>query len=748
MLYIEQPFSVASYLNPTEEDSDEMEIHLVEKLEQDQFKFFDKIRLTSFENIMKGTDMKMVYYIADETGSLLKEFTVNQVIEELKSRSQKYYTVVMEKRKVSQMEKQSEVLRHGDYKVAFSSPVKGEFPSDLKRMSELIKYVNNNADDLALHSPSISICQSSGSGKTKLACSVAEEFPTAYVVFRESDSISYPEQNYIGNLFMNCPMLLSKNGFTDTLDSSNIGAYCTVILAIMEDYLERVKALKTENMDSKCIQMAIKKEFVLGIFEGSNLRSLTKKFKLESLSFDQYAQKFKELSRRIGTLLYGEQDKNRPFVLIFDEAPLLSEVVKASSSVPRLNLLRRALHALGTKSYGVFLLLGTKADYVDLSPEIGDDSLRDKKRTNVLPAFIVSRNWDIFGEPISQLEITDKVILDPRFALMLFSLGRPLWTSLPISKVIDTAVTKLRNSSLESGEAYYACWCIRTGLPAGPRYVDLCRHLIKSNLATLLNVHPEGKLMNVCYPSEPVLAMAAREIINKNPVDYFARINHFLRINEFNRGDLAEILSSEFCLQAMSKAHGESLVEQSGSGGFDDESMGFSNQTSFILKSTLNDDEVQTIRNEVHGTLSNSNIKDVAQSCYKVVTVKSFLISLYGQTQFDNLISASSNLIGDDLLNGLMNFTHFIRLDCSFPFDDLFSPSELSGKPVALEPNSIPSVLKHQLPNTICRETIQYALKRSAAFFASADNYGVDLFLPVCLKGKGKISFTLILYYT
>ena len=718
-----------------------MEIHLIEKVEQDQFKFSAKLSLTFFEQFTKGIGIEMVYYIAEETGSLSKEFTTNQVTEELKSRSRKYYTVVMAKRKVSEMEKQSDVLQHGDYKVAFSSSVKGEFSSDLKRLTELIKFVNNNADDLALHSLSISICQSSGSGKTKLACSVAEEFPTAYVVFRELNSISYPEQNYIGNLFMNCPMLLSQNGFTDTLDSSNIGAYCTLILAIMEDYLERAKALKMENMDSKCIQMNIKKEFVLGIFEGSNLKSMAKEFKIESLSFEQYAQKFNNLSRTIGTLLYDEQDKNRPFVLIFDEAPLLSEVVKAGSSVSRLSLLRRALHALETKSYGVFLLLGTKADYVDLSPEIGDDSLRDKHRTNVMPAFIVSRNWDIFGEPISQLEISDKIILDPRFALMLFSLGRPLWTSLPISKVIDVAVNKLRNSSLESGEAYYACWCIRTGLPAGPRYVDLCRHLIKSSLATLLNILPGGKLMNVCYPSEPVLAMAAREIINKNPVDYFARINHFLRINEFDRGDLAEILSSEFCLQAMSKANGESLVEQSGSGGFDDKSMEFSNQTSFILKSTLNDDEIQAIRNEVHGTLSNSNIKAVAESCYKVVTVKSFLKSLYGQTQFDKLVNTPSNPIGDDLLNGLMNFTHFIRLDSSFPFKDLFSPSELSGKPVALKPTSISSVLKHQLPNTICRETIQYALKRSAAFFAPADNYGVDLFLPVCLKGKGKITY-------
>jgi len=726
-------------LNPVEEDSDAKKIYVFQKLEEDQFKFSKTCNLTDFEMTVfqkksKETEMVMVYYIAEESGSLSKEFTADQVILELKSKSQKYYTVFIEKRKVSEKEHKSEVMKHDEYKVAFSSPLKGEFSSDLKRMTELIKYVNNNAEELALHSPSISICQSSGSGKTKLACSVVEEFPTAYVVFRESDSISFPEQNYIGDLFKKCKMPLSQNGFTGNLVESNIGVYCTLILAIMEDYFERATVLKNQNMNSKEIQEAILKEFVLGTFKGNALGKLTNEVAIEPLSFDQYAQKFKTLSRRIGRILYGDAEKDRPFVLIFDEAPLLSEMVNARANVSRFRLLRRALHALGTSSYSVFLLLGTKANYVDLSPEIRDDSLRDSNRKNVLPAFIVSRNWDIFGEPISKLEISDKVMLDPRFALMLFSLGRPLWSSLSISKVVKIAVTKLRNSSLESGEAYYACWCIRTGLPAGPRFVELCHHLIKSNMATLLNVHPSGKLMNVCYPSEPVLAMAAKEIIAKNPVDYFTKINQFLRINEINRGDLAEILSSEFCLQAISTAKGESLEEHKGVGGFDDESMGFSNQKSFILKSTFNSpEEFQAIKDEVNGTLSESFIKDVADECHKVVTVKNFLISLYGQGNFDDFIGKSSDLISDDLLNGLLNFTHFIRLNNDFPFNELFSTSELSGKPIALERAS-PFATN---ANTICRETIQYALKRSAAFFAPALNYGVDMFLPVCLRGKG-----------
>lgn len=73
MLYIEQPFSVASYLNPIEEDSGAMLVHLVEKVEQDQFKFLDKIGLAIFEN--QKIEIEKIYYIVED-GSLSKELTM------------------------------------------------------------------------------------------------------------------------------------------------------------------------------------------------------------------------------------------------------------------------------------------------------------------------------------------------------------------------------------------------------------------------------------------------------------------------------------------------------------------------------------------------------------------------------------------------------------------------------------------------------------------------------------------------
>lgn len=479
-----------------------------------------------------------------------------------------------------------------------------------------------------------------------------------------------------------------------------------------------------------------------------------------------FAEKFRNISTEIVFNLHGKVEEDCPFVFIFDEVPLLNEIINGSAS--RLRILRRALHALGTSSNAVSLLLGTKADYADLSPEIHDDSLRDKDRNNIFPAFIVSSNWDIFGNEISSLEISENVLLDPRFALMLFSMGRPLWSSLAISKILEIAEKKLSNSSVESGEAYFACWCIRTGLPAGPRFVDLCRHLIKSNMATLLNIHPSGTLMNVCYPSEPTLAMAASKLISRNTVEYFQKINHFLKISGINRGDLGEILTSEFCLQAMAKAKGEQLVVFNPSEvlekeladdleiapkakNFNDPALKFTNSKTFILNSLFDVENFQNLKNELHATIPESSIEEVAKNSYKVVTVKNFLISLYGQADFDDVINNFSAAISQELLNGLLNFTHFIRLSNKFPFGDLFEPSELSGKPIELIPEF--KDRQGEVPNSICREIIQYGLKRSAAFFAPSSNCGVDMFLPVCLRGGGKklkkcLAYVLMYFFT
>ena len=84
-----------------------------------------------------------------------------------------------------------------------------------------------------------------------------------------------------------------------------------------------------------------------------------------------------------------------PLVIVLDEVHMLSGYDETIGTA-RLNLLRRATHALGTQSGIVFVTLGTESDYNDLNPIAGTDSMRDSNRTAIYQPFIVSRNTDIF----------------------------------------------------------------------------------------------------------------------------------------------------------------------------------------------------------------------------------------------------------------------------------------------------------------------------------------------------------------
>ena len=45
----------------------------------------------------------------------------------------------------------------------------------------------------------------SGSGKSKLACSLDSDLACGYVVFRGMEELAYPEKSSLGKMMMACP---------------------------------------------------------------------------------------------------------------------------------------------------------------------------------------------------------------------------------------------------------------------------------------------------------------------------------------------------------------------------------------------------------------------------------------------------------------------------------------------------------------------------------------------------------------
>lgn len=764
-------------MNLEEANPDKMIIHLF-KVDNEEIPRFEN-RFGSLKHfIWAANDLETrdshTFSIYPEPDDL----SLSEVVDLVKSNKKTYTTIVMKKiPTLSHASSSSDVICHDSYKMAFYADMVGKVHSDKSRLSAIIRNINQNMNQSNLNSPTVSVVQSSGSGKTKLACSLDDEFPTAYVVFRKANELTYPGRSILGDNFLSCALDSVENSFI-RLSETNIGVYAHLIWAIAADYLTRVKELKLElttsgkTLDSDWslkIRKTILDEFIEGNFVGTELQIFTNGGtsnvqNLLSATSDSLRLDFKKIVNEIAQQL-NLTAKESPLVIILDEVNLLniffiSGLTKQNSSITRLRLLRRAMHYFGTDANVVFLTLGTKADYLDLNPVISSDSMRDNIRFNIYPPFIVSRNTNLFYNQIAQLSISTEMLKDPRFVLVMFCMGRPLWTSLSISEVVNMALKKLVNSSRETGEAFVACWMIRTGIAASPHMVEMTRHLVKSNMATLLNINPKLNTMNCCYPSEPVLAMAAKKLINDNLVKFYEILRNHLISNGFDRGDLAETLVAEILLEAIQKAPKIGLADLKSCPELDD--LKFIDSNTFILESQLNSGAVPESLKKQNISINPCDVKDVAENCNNLTTLRDFLKTIYGDyygtLNFEEIINKR-------MLDGIVNFSHFIRLNKGFPLTDFLGSARAKKIQLLPKEKMLFKVKSETLPERdpkgvdlneiieeiektprkepgqtakkfINRAYNQLGLKRQAAFFAPECHPGIDLVIPICLHGN------------
>ena len=702
---------------------------------------FDTYKAFKFSGVEKCS-----YLILKEDGSYSPPLARDGSIYEIERIKKQFVTVVIKEETPAQAtisHSSSNHLQHNAYKVAFDTKLVGKIDSDRTRLLVAIRDVNKNCKIHNLYSPTVSICQGSGSGKSKLACSLDSDLACGYVVFRGKDELAYPEKSSLGKLMMACPLPLEMNSFNcSSLSETNIGVYVHIIYAIVSDYLARVKSLKEgmgitgpiSTSQSKQIRQVILQEFIEGTFTGEQIKNFENGIKLihlfrgniEELLFDKFAGIIKTCCKDISDEL-NLPSETSPLVIVLDEVHLLSEMDPALG-IARLSLLRRAMHALGTHSGIVFVTLGTKSDYKDLNPIAGTDSLRDFDRTEIYPPLIVSRNTDIFRSQVARLSISSEMLKDPRMVLVRFSMGRPLWCSLAISEVVRIAGIKLANSSLESGQAFVACWMLRTGIPASPHMVETSRHLLKSNMATLLDIHPELPLMNVCYPSEPVLAMAANDLVSRNLIAYFKNLRNHLVCKGFDRGDLAEVIAAEICIEAASNAKRIDISKTEICRALDD--IEFTKSKKFILESHIDENILAEKVKRYH--VGDCNVPRVAEEQMKMTTLESFLKSLYGEENYKKLNLEST--VSRRMLNGIVDFNHFIRLNTNFNFSSILDGINKSTK---IEKNPrLPKIPSGFGRGVKCRALCNLGLKRGAAFFAPEGYPGTDLLIPICLEGN------------
>ena len=423
-----------------------------------------------------------------------------------------------------------------------------------------------------------------------------------------------------------------------------------------------------------------------------------------------------------------------PFIFVIDEADELSAQTESfrqdnyqKVTIPGFEVVRRALSYLIPQTKIFFLTLGTRSDIIDLNPPLRENSARLVNRQSMPKPILLLSNTSTFTKydfPIESLNISYDALLNPIQFKHLATLGHPLWSSRPFNEIVDLAKIKLLNGSQSSFEYVLCIWMIRAGLAANPLDIQT-RSLIASHMATLFDLDEQLIRMIVFYPSDPILALACRQLITELPKNQellFSMLDKFFELAQIDRGRVAECVGMMIVLRAIDIAD-KCFVT-------DPHSRTAEDQIREMVKSNPALEELWRKKFSVlepKRDTNNPNIQPISTfDHYHVVTVESFLKNLLSEARF-NCIKQELPV---ETLEGLVNASHAIKLTRTgkdgFTFNNKFYPA--MKIPVADER------IADQYCNIIDDALIRLGLVHQCCFFMPERYYGYDIIIPVMLK--------------
>lgn len=607
--------------------------------------------------------------------------------------------------------------------------------------------------------PFLNVCQSSGSGKSKIAMELMYELPSCYLVLREPDRTAraFPFMSKIAEQLLCVPFQKSDDVQKDDEDASisTVGHYLLLLKALLNDYSKALGTLlKTKNYKSALKILA--KSFKDGTFMGAefDLFIKTKDWTRMSIINHQFVEKqslnyqtikvndvisscvahLNDISNLVKTKS-GHEQMDDTFILIIDEASLLSSQL-SDMGISRFRLFRRAINKLRTQNNLVVITLGTNSDILDLNPELTIDSYRESTAGKLFPPFILSRNWDIFVdyEKLKEKPIGYNEILNGRLILFWLSLGRPVWGSISFRTVLDFIKKKITNNSLETGEAYLAFWMIRVGLSVHPAHL-VTQHLVKSLMATILYISSDFKHMRVYYPSEPALAIGARLMLtDKQEINkYYSALEKFIKLRAIDTGRYSEIISGDICLLAVRKAaEAESIVSN---WEYVESLPEVCKADKYILQNSLPSDIEAAPESLQIPECEGSAFENLFKESYIVVTIENLVKSKYGADNFEMIKTYIPKLIN----TAISNLTHYAQISVNFPFENLEPVTGDLGMTVIPQASSN-RYKGEQLCNQVTAEILETLIIRGSGMMLAPRTFGLDHVIPVCLKPSNNTS--------
>lgn len=444
-----------------------------------------------------------------------------------------------------------------------------------------------------LVAPVVSLCQSSGSGKSKLAFELLKQAFGFYLVFRTEGQTGYPLKNALSDELFD--LLKAYNdaliNMEDKIyDNCSIGKIIFFFTRLVIRYIhqlvdlcklstldESVKRLgnrfeHNDDLNGSCLMdeaemhRLIRK--VCNLAAGAPITVNNIAVFLQKVLLDIECAFTEELTGNLKVIcvLISARLSTFPFLFVIDEAELLAKFSTgqqyAGKDINRFEAFRRALSYFIPPTRILFLTLGTKSNVIDLNPEVNDGSLRLTTRNKIAKPIILSSNLNILSKeyPLHKVKPTYEMLKNRMTFKYLCTFGHGIWASLPFDKVISTGIEKIINGSGQSYGYVPVLWMILTGLAANPLSVE-AGTIVANHMGYLLDISDDLRRLLVVYPPEPILAMIAHKIIDdkiKND-ELFSVLQRKFQAVDIDHGKTAEIFGGMIILRAIWKSPNASL---------------------------------------------------------------------------------------------------------------------------------------------------------------------------------------------
>lgn len=604
--------------------------------------------------------------------------------------------------------------------------------SQLKLLeSQLLKDSENVRRSDTFYAPFTSLVQSSGFGKSKLCVEMLRRYPGLYMVFRKQGESGIPKQTNwmkdVAEFILRGPKDIIPTEEEDLAVGYGPSRFLLVLEHLIKKYMEilngKYNEVKAGNIDKSLTHLDIRNKAVEEVakltindpeavtssnefaIDVNELKNSTSKIRDVINNIYNYLN-LNDLSNTSGDLMMNGSKSTFPFLLFLDEADHLNDLT-GSGRVPGVNVIRRGLHLLNIKVRLLVVAIGTNSDVMDFIPLISDNSLRFPERKDLLPPFLISRNWDIYSNefPYETIKVTKSVLRNNAMFKVLVSLGRPLWSSCPLNSVISLAEAKLKNGDPSKLSAVFALLMIRASHNVSSIHM-LSRALVRSYMAKVRYVSTNGRSLVICYPSEPVLAMAARNLLKGMDARYraFYTLKVFLQCRAIDKGRIVETIFEHLSLFAVDDADSIKTDEANSSA--------FPKNMKQLLECERHLLYLNRSENVNLPIQSNISISET----YRIVKVRYFLIKLLGAKEFQEI----GPFISERILEGYVNITHYINLK-------RLKKSDYKG-------------LRGQIKNDdsgftiIDRALLITGLLRQCGYVMPPGYYGIDFIVPVLLE--------------